>query len=166
MQLSMRQEQFSKAMVRAIAAVAGYNVCTYDVDNDSVDLGLVGTRREGTDIRSPKLDLQLKSTMGDDGGGGTLPFDLSIKNYDDLRDPEVHTARILVVVCMPEQIPAWLLEQPDSTAMRRCSYWYSLRGQPASANIAKQRIHIPRSQRFTVAALTELMHMIGCGDRP
>ena len=42
MHITARQEQFSKAYVRAIAAVAGFNICTYDVDNDSVDLGLVG----------------------------------------------------------------------------------------------------------------------------
>jgi hypothetical protein len=58
MYITMRQEQFSKAMVRAIAAVAGYNICTYDVDNDSIDLGLAGNRRDGVDVRSPKLDLQ------------------------------------------------------------------------------------------------------------
>lgn len=45
MHITARQEQFSKAYVRAIAAVAGFNICTYDVDNDSVDLGLVGSRR-------------------------------------------------------------------------------------------------------------------------
>jgi hypothetical protein len=166
MHISMRQEQFSKAMVRAIAAVAGYNVCTYDVDNDSIDLGLVGNRRVGVDLRSPKLDLQLKCTMGDAGAEDSLPFDLSIKNYDDLRDPDVHTARVLVVVCTPDELPEWLHEQPEATAMRRCAYWYSLRAQPASPNTTTQRIHIPRTQGFTVAALTRLMDIIGRGGRP
>jgi hypothetical protein len=166
MHITMRQEQFSKAMIRAIATVAGYNICTYDVDNDSIDLGLAGTRRNGIDVRSPKLDLQLKCTMGDDGTGESLPFDLSIKNYDDLRDPEVHTARLLAVVCVPDDVPEWLHEQPEATAMRRCTYWYSLRGHPVSTNVASQRIHIPRTQRFTVAALTQLMDMIGRGGRP
>lgn len=166
MHISMQQEQFSKAMVRAIATVAGYNVCTYDVDNDSIDLGLAGNRRTGVDVRSPKLDLQLKCTMGDDGTDSSLPFDLSIKNYDDLRDPEVHTPRILVVVCVPNDVPEWLYEQPEATAMRRCAYWFSLRGHPATANTTAQRIRVPRTQGFTVAALTQLMDMVGRGGRP
>ena len=166
MHITMRQEQFSKAMVRAIAAVAGYNICAYEVDNDSIDLGLVGARRAGVDVRSPKLDLQLKCTMQDAGAGASLPFDLSIKNYDDLRDPQVHAPRILVVVCVPDDVTEWLHEQPEATAMRRCAYWCSLRGQPASTNAVQQRIHIPRAQGFTVAALTQLMDTIGRGGRP
>jgi hypothetical protein len=75
--------------------------------------------------------------MGDAGTAVSLPFDLSLKNYDDLRDPEVHTARILVVVCVPDDVPEWLHEQPEATAMRRCAYWCSLRGQPASPNARK-----------------------------
>jgi hypothetical protein len=166
MHITARQEQFSKAYVRAIAAVAGFNVCTYDVDNDSVDLGLAGNRRVGVDVRSPKLDLQLKSTMGDPGQGTELAFDLPLKNYDDLRDPEVHTPRILVVVCTPEDIVEWLHEQPEATAMRRCAYWCSLRGMAPSKNATKERIHIPRTQGFTVAALTQMMDVIGRGGRP
>ena len=166
MHITARQEQFSKAYVRAIAAVAGFNVCTYDVDNDSVDLGLVGNRRVGVDVRSPKLDMQLKCTMSDTGHGTELPFYLSLKNYDDLRDPDVHTPRILVVVCVPEDVPEWLHEQPEATAMRRCAYWFSLRGMEPSKNETKERIHIPRTQGFTVAALTQMMDTIGHGGRP
>lgn len=166
MHITARQEQFSKAYVRAIAAVAGFNVCTYDVDNDSVDLGLVGNRRVGVDVRSPKLDMQLKCTMGDIGQGTELPFYLSLKNYDDLRDPDVHTPRILVVVCVPEDVPEWLHEQPEATAMRRCAYWLSLRGMEPSKNETKERIHIPRTQGFTVPALTQMMDTIGRGGRP
>jgi len=166
MHITAQQEQFSKAMVRAIAAVAGYNVCTYDVDNDSIDLGLIGNRRNGIDVRSPKLDLQLKCTMGDDGTGESLPFDLSIKNYDDLRDASVHTPRILVVVCVPPNVPDWLHEQPEATAMRRCAYWYSLRGLPASSNNSQQRVHIPLAQGFTVTSLSKCMDTIGRGERP
>lgn len=166
MHITARQEQFSKAYVRAIVAVAGFNICTYDVDNDSVDLGFIGNRRVGVDVRSPKLDVQLKCTMGDAGQGTELPFYLSLKNYDDLRDPDVHTPRILVVVCVPADVPEWLHEQPEATAMRRCAYWFSLRGMEPSKNETKERIHIPRAQGFTVAALTQMMDTIGRGGRP
>ena len=84
--------------------------------------------------------------MGDTGQGTELPFYLSLKNYDDLRDPDVHTPRILVVVCVPEEVPEWLHEQPETTAMRRCAYWFSLRGMEPSKNETKERIRIPRTQ--------------------
>lgn len=166
MHITARQEQFSKAYVRAIAAVAGFNICTYEVDNDSIDLGLVGNRRVGVDVRSPRLDVQLKCTMSDSGQGTELPFYLVLKNYDDLRDSDVHTPRILVVVCVPEDVPEWLHEQPEATAMRRCAYWFSLRGMEPSKNETKERVHIPRTQGFTVAALTQMMDTIGRGGRP
>jgi hypothetical protein len=166
MYITAQQEQFSTAMVRAIVIVAGYNIGTYVVDNDSIDFEIVGNRRDGDYVRSPHLGVQLKCTMSDAGEGANLSFDLLMKNYDDLRDPQVHNPRILVVVCVPDKVPEWLYEQPEATAMRRCAYWYSLCGLPASTNDTKQRLHIPRTQRFTVAALTELMGIIGRGGRP
>ena len=47
---TQQKEQFSIAFVRAIAAVSGYNITRCEVDDDSVDLGLKGSRREGISV--------------------------------------------------------------------------------------------------------------------
>jgi hypothetical protein len=47
MHITMQQEQFSRAWVRAVAAVAGYSITSCEVDDDSIDLGLTGNRKDG-----------------------------------------------------------------------------------------------------------------------
>jgi hypothetical protein len=41
--LNQQKQQFSIAYVRAVAAVAGYNVYKQEVDDESVDLGIAPT---------------------------------------------------------------------------------------------------------------------------
>jgi hypothetical protein len=50
--------------------------------------------------------------------------------------------------------------------MRRVAYWRSLRGEPAVANKDTRVVHIPRSQRFTVAELQAIMTRISQGGLP
>jgi Domain of unknown function (DUF4365) len=119
---AQQKEQFSIAYLRAIDAVAGYNITSVEVDEDSIDIGLRGNRRDGTLRKAPVLDVQAKCTSTDDGHGLHLPFDLSVKNYDDLRESSRHVPLILVVVCVPPDLGDWLEETPEHTAMRRCAY--------------------------------------------
>jgi hypothetical protein len=166
MHISMRQEQFSKAWVRAVAAVAGYNITSCEVDDDSIDIGFTGNRKDGVHVRAPKLELQLKCQGTDDGQGPHLSYALSMKNYDDLRDPEVHVPRILVVCCVPENVSEWLHEDAETTAMRRCAYWLSLRNFAAVPNETTRTVRLPRSQLFNTTALREMMDRIGTGALP
>jgi hypothetical protein len=166
MHITMQQEQFSRAWVRALAAVAGYNITHCEVDDDSIDLGLTGNRRDGVHVKAPKLEFQLKCHSGDDESGAHLSYPLKMKNYDDLRDSEVHVPRILVVCCVPEVVGDWLHEDAQATAMRRCAYWLSLRGFPAVANETTRSVRLPRSQLFDTSTLREIMERIGSGGLP
>lgn len=163
---AQQKEQFSLAYLRAVVAVAGYNIASVDVDEDSIDIGLRGSRRDGTFRKAPALDVQAKCTAADDGQGQRLPFDLSIKNHDDLRESSRHVPLILVVVCVPPDLGDWLEEIPEHTAMRRCAYWLSVRGQPPTTNTTTCRVQLPRSQRFTVDAVREIMNRLGDGGAP
>lgn len=164
---NQQKEQFSIAYVRAVAAVAGYNIATVEVDEDSIDIGLRGNRRDGGTRRAPALDIQLKCTETDDGQGDELPFDLKPKNHEDLREANRHVPLILVVVSVPELTSDWLHETHEHTAMRRCAYWTSaVRGQPETQNSRSVRVLIPRTQRFTVEAVRQLMVQIGNGGLP
>jgi hypothetical protein len=167
MHVTNQKAEFSIAFIHAVASVAG---CTFigppDVDDDSVDLELGATRRLGSTRRAPRLSIQAKCTETDDGTGVNLSFPLPMKNYDDLRDQDLHVPRILVVLCVPPDLSAWLQETPEHTAMRRVAYWSSLRGAPAVVNETKKTVHLLRTQRFTVAALKEMMTRIGDGGCP
>jgi hypothetical protein len=41
MDINQQKEQFSITYVRAIAAVSGYSIYRPEIDNDSVDLGIL-----------------------------------------------------------------------------------------------------------------------------
>ncbi|MEH2286880.1 hypothetical protein [Nostoc sp.] len=54
MDINQQKEQFSISYIRAIAAVAGYSLYRPEVDNDSVNLGIVCRGGTGK-ILSPRL---------------------------------------------------------------------------------------------------------------
>lgn len=171
MYVNHQKSEFSVAFIHAVASVAGYAfIGVPQVDDDSVDLTLGANRQHGTRRKAPRLDIQAKCTDGDNGGGDALAFRLPLKNYDDLRDEDVHVPRVLLVLCIPKDAKEWLHESPAETAMRRVAYWLSLRSAPdAAVSVAdepKKTIHVPRVQRFTVEALRSIMTRIGEGGFP
>lgn len=152
--------------VHALVSAASCKVQTCVVDDDSVDLEVIGPRELGPVRRSPHLAIQLKCTETDDCKGDTLAFAVKMKNYNDLREPTVHVPAILVVLCVPAETGLWLAETPEQTAMRRVAYWTSLRGMADSTNSTSVTVHLQRSARFTVDALTGIMTRIANGEFP
>lgn len=166
MHVSHRQEAFSVAYVRAVAAVAGFRVQEGPLpDDDSVDL-TVTARGPGGTIRSPCLDLQLKCRLGRPDDEPEWSYDLKAKNYDDLRHVDFMVPRILVVVAVPKEQQDWLYQDDEQLLMRHCAWWVSLRGLPRSENERTVRVRIPRNQRFDVPGLTGLMDRISQGGTP
>lgn len=162
---NQQKEQFSKAYVRAVAAVGGYTVHEPEVDDDSINLGLAATGGHGL-YRSPRLELQLKCTAQSVLDEECLRFPLKIKNYNDLRLQNFLVPRILIVVTVPDRIEDWVLQSEQELAMRHCGYWISIRGMDESANSETVTIAIPRGQQFTVECLTSMMQRIRDGGLP
>ena len=170
MHIDQRKEQFSFAYVRAVAAAAGYTVDERSVDDDSVDL-LISSRSKLGTIKSPKLELQAKCLGDGPCVGDEFGYALKLKNYDDLRDPDVQVPRILVVVRVPTDDKQWLTGDDNSLLVRHCGYWYSLRGLPpytgnAKPENAKVTVQLPRGQRFDVDGLRAMMERIGRKELP
>jgi hypothetical protein len=88
MDINKRKEEFGIAYVQAIASVAGYSISRPLVDNDSIDLQFLSNSSNAY-TRAPRLEVQLKCTAQDMISGDYINFPLKIKNYDDLRDPNV-----------------------------------------------------------------------------
>lgn len=84
MYISSRKALFSYAYITALAATVGYNVSVDPIDDDSVDC-MLKSKQPGRG----RLEVQLKATSAFPQPGTTqsLPFDLIIKNYNDLRLP-------------------------------------------------------------------------------
>ena len=164
MDLNQRMEQFSRAYVKAVAAVAGFAWYQPSVDDDSIDLGLARRGGAGT-VKSPRLELQVKCHAAATPVEPDFGFRLKLKNYDDLR-AETEVRRILVVVLVPDELADYLGEDEGQLALRRCGYWLSLRGAAPTANETGATVRIPRAQRFTVEALQGIMDRLGRGELP
>lgn len=160
-----QKEQFSNAYLRAVVATAGYSVYQPEVDDDSVDWG-IGARGGGGTVRSPKVELQLKCTSREVLKDDHVAFPLKRKNYDELRHTDYQVPRILVVVLVPEDVGAWLVQSEECLALHHCGYWLSLYGRNDVTNSENVTVHLSRSNIFSVDELTGIMDRIAEGGLP
>ena len=152
--VSDQKEQLSLAYVTALAARAGFATSVPVPDRDSVDLSV-----HAGGPRRPALDLQLKATATlQSPQEGFVPFQLQIKNYDDLRI-NAQTPRLLVVLELPADESRWMTVTAEELALRRRAYWLSLRGFPDPDRAGQQTVtvRIPEGNLLDVDALRDLM---------
>src|SRR5690606_18415545 len=119
------KERFSFAYVSAVAYAAGAVIDEPSVDRDSVDVvftsrGQVGPRR------SPHFQAQLKCHTGGPDDCGDVVYDLKVKNYLDLIPTNHIVPRILIVVCVPDEVAQHAEWTPEQLLLRRCAYWTHL----------------------------------------
>jgi uncharacterized protein DUF4365 len=163
--LNAQKEQFSNAFIHAVSAAAGYATSKPGVDDDSIDWQIAATGGQGT-TRSPRLELQLKCRTELAMVEDEFRLPLETKNFNDLAPANVMVPRILVLVMVPKDVAEWLSLDHTSLVLRNCAYWVSLRGLEPSDNTHTETIGIPRSQRFDVDALREIMNRIAAGGLP
>ncbi len=156
MHLTMRMEQFSRAYVEAVAAVADFNIMSWAVDNDSIDVGFGTSKRHHA-----RLEAQLKATYSRlKRDEKELRFPLSLKNYNDLRS-DTCVPRILIVMAMPSQEPeAWIEQDSTRLVLMHCAWWRSLSGEPSTTNTDSVTVPIPIENIFSPKGLTHIMTRI------
>lgn len=161
MEKTQRMEQLSLAYVEAVAATAGLTTLIPRVDDDSIDMAIFSRSRT-----RPRVELQAKCTSRA-AGGDEFPFQLSRKNYDDLRTTDLLVPRILVVVVVPEDIADWITiaVAEESTLLRCVAYWYSLRGLP-NRNQESVTVRVLREQVLDPIAINNMMDRIKGGELP
>lgn len=160
-----QKEEFSNAFVQAAAAVAGFSMSKPSVDDDSIDWCLHDRGGAGT-VRSPRLELQLKSTANPTFVEADLRYDLKVKNYHDLIPEDVMVPRILVVVALRDIVGDWHHLDDERLLLRSCAYWVSLRGYASTANLHTITVRLPIVQRFDGVALGAIMDRVRNGRLP
>src|SRR5579875_1864811 len=120
----------SRAYVQAVAGRCGLSCSFRDFDY-GIDVTLHDIRRR--DYRRMesgfKLDIQAKSTTIRNLSITDVVYDLDVKNFDDLRDPQVGCPRILVLLVLPEDESQWMEQTEEHLLLRNAAYWLSLKGQ-------------------------------------
>ena len=159
-----RQEVLSRAYVQAIAGRCGLACSLRDFDY-GIDLTLHDIRRRGHRYMESgfNLDIQAKSTTTRSLTNTDVVYDLDVKAYDDLRDPQVGCPRILVLLVLPEDENQWTEQTEDHLLVRHAAYWLSLNGRGPTANQKTVRMTLPRINLFSVQALETLMGKIRRG---
>jgi hypothetical protein len=154
------KEQFSVTYVRAVAYAAGAVVDEPTVDRDSIDV-VIRARGQVGSKRSPSVEVQLKCHTGGPNEQGELVYDLKVKNYRDLIPSNHLVPRVLIVVCVPEDVADHAEWTPEQLVLRRCGYWKYLGGQSAVANEKKVRVKL--TERFSPDALVGIFHDVASG---
>jgi hypothetical protein len=145
------EEALSEAVLRAIAARAGFIVAKPEYDRDGIDVVLCA----GGSAR-PKIDVQLKASINARIVGQEVRYPLEVKNYDKLRGNS-QTPRMLVLMRLPRSKTRWLSANEKQFVMNHCLYWLCLKDAPPTTNKKTKTVHIPRKNLLTVSELRRLM---------
>jgi Domain of unknown function (DUF4365) len=165
MSLNTQKEDFSYAYIYAVASSVGYSLqaATRRLDDSGIDAtitvpGKINSRR------LPRFDVQIKSTSRNILNSESIKFRLTAKNYDELRENDPFVPQLLIVVLIPSDINNWLSQTEESLCLKRCAYWFSLRGRPPLDQQSTITIEIPRQNIFSPNALKTIMERIAAGE--
>lgn len=162
MPVSRQQEQFSIAYIRAIASAAGFGIEETSIDIDSVDLTIRQYENNSVYPVYDSLRVQLKCTYSHQPKNGHLPYPLSIKNYNDLRQ-NTAIPRILIVLHVPKDIDQWLNHTDKYLSLYHCAYWVQLQNMEPTNNANNITVSIPLANQVTVEELKRMMSLLAEG---
>lgn len=157
-----QKESLSRSLIQAVAGRCGM-ACSFSDFDYGIDVTVndVSERMDNDKRRYIEsgftIAIQAKSTTTATLEDDDVVYDVEVKNYNDLRDPNVGTPRILVLLVLHDDEREWLALTEEQLIMKRSAYWHSLKGEPPTANDSTIRIRIPRTNVFNVEALQELM---------
>jgi hypothetical protein len=159
---NQKKALFSVAYVKALAAQVGFTTSIPDVDHDSVDI-ILKARGFQSKIRNPQLEVQLKCTADAGKDDKFLKFQLSLKNYNDLRGDNLLCPRYVFVLVVPEACNDWVTHDVDHAKIKHFCYWMSLSELPEVGNSTSVTISIPKAQILTAESMRSLMSSAGAG---
>lgn len=145
-----QKEWFSRSFLVGIAAAAKFPVELTLNDVNGVD----ATVHDG----GISTDWQLKGTSSPvwSSDGKTLYFDLDVRTYN-LLTGDRNSSGYLGVVVVPDDDAQWAAVSDQELLLRHCGYWQKITGLPATRNTSTIRIHLPITQKLTVAQIQEIM---------
>ncbi len=150
--LTERKGLLGVIYLRTIAALAGYGVAPPESDYDSIDL--IVSSKQG---KRHRLEFQVKCTSQVLPATDSFGFELSKKNYDDLRIDTI-IPRFLFVLLVPDDMEDWVRQSERRLNLRRCGYWLSLQGHDDRSNTSSVTVRVPRRNLLTPEALRSLMN--------
>jgi len=108
------------------------------------------------------LHLQLKATTRTPvhNDGRFSYFLKDAQEYERLRKASSLPPRLLAVLFLPTPQADWLTCAAEQLVLRKCAYWTSLRGAPASKNDSGQTVYLPDTQVLSPDGLRALFERV------
>ncbi len=161
------ESELSLAYLLAVAAKAAFAVDMPRIDADSIDAIISAKGKLAPDGKvSPRIEVQLKATINwHINEQGNIPYQIPIKNYNDLRADTV-VPRLLVVLCLPKEEENWLNHTPEALLIRQCAYYLNLNGLQDSVALEKPTVYLPETNKLSPEALKVLMLKASKMERP
>lgn len=156
-------EQYSIALVHAIATRARCKVERLLVDDEQVDVTI---RQKGSKRLYSRVmvDVQLKCTTQDVVHADGLHFRIKRDQYDGLRERGI-VKKILVAVGVDPDFDEWMTSSPDDLLLKGCAYWMPVDGLPPITTQSTTLV-LPDANRFNAEQLLDLLHRIATGGTP
>jgi hypothetical protein len=153
--ITLRQEEFSYAYIRAMASVVGYEAGPKSriMDCAGIDVS-IEVPNTIENCLSPSINLQVKCTYKNCIKDGNIHFPITKRAYKRLSHKGSYKKQILVIVMTPKDLSRWISHGRKldriSTILGASAYWISLEGWPEIDEAKKSKtISIPVSNRLT-----------------
>jgi len=160
MNLRQHQGQHGEGFIVAMASSAGLLISRPSLDIDGVDW-LIGFPGQLGIVRSPKIEVQVKSWSAPEGDDSAWAYRMRLGHYNALAGGGFEIRRYLVLVIVPADVARYAICDHDAMRMSHAAYWTSLADRPvlsAAASDAKTVVvQVPRSNLLTPETLKALV---------
>jgi len=160
--MNSRQHQghHGEGFVFALASSAGLLISRPSLDIDGVDW-LIGFPGQLGTVRSPKIEVQVKSWSTPEGDDSAWAYRMRLGHYNALAGVGFEVRRYLVLVIVPADVAGYATCDHDAMRMSHAAYWTSLADRPvlpATGTEAKTVVvAVPRSNLLTPETLKTLV---------
>jgi hypothetical protein len=169
MGMTLRQHQghHGEGFVFAMASSAGLLISRPSLDIDGVDW-LIGFPGQLGTVRSPKMEVQVKSWSVPEGDEDAWAYRMRLRHYNALAGGGFEVRRYLVLVIVPADVAGYATCEHDAMRVSHAAYWTSLADRPVlpgGENDSKTVVvPVPRSNLLTPETLKALV--AGDGEEP
>ncbi|MFJ8965003.1 DUF4365 domain-containing protein [Lentzea sp. NPDC102401] len=162
--MTARQEQFSLAFVRMIAAAAGCSIKSHETDYDGVDITIASSTEYET-YYCPQFELQLKCTTQHDRlRDAHFTWKMERDPFLKLTHGKRYNEAFLGVLVVPRDDEPLVRLNEEGLLSSSRMYWEHARllGDISDGATSKT-VHLPRTNLFDVESLQSTMQRVGEG---
>ena len=156
MNRNVHQGLHGEGFIHALACAGGFTTSRMNLDLDGVDWQIAHPGPRGT-TRSPKIEVQVKSTSTPLLKGDVLHHRLDVAHFNKLAGAGFQIPRFLSVVIVPSAAEHYAVCTDENMRLSTAAYWLSLADRETlpseTDDAASVTVEVPLRNLLTVDAL-------------